>query len=125
MGVKEDIIEILREKEKEMEGLVVRAKERGGKLRKDALKRAGEIKELKAREVQQEILSLKESEGKSIEKEVMRIEKEAEGALAELRAKAVDRKTEAVDFVTGFVLNGVLKVKGDEKAPGRRERSKS
>jgi hypothetical protein len=107
--VKEDIIEVLRDKEKEMEGLVEKAKQKSVKLKEDALKRAEETRVIKAGEVQEEIRSKRVSEEERITQEVARIEKKAEGAITELRAKAGDRKTEAIDLVADFVLGGFLK----------------
>jgi hypothetical protein len=107
--VKEDIIEILRDKEKEMEVLVEKAKQRGVKLREDALKRAEETRVIKAREVQEEIRSMRESEEERITQEVARIEKGAEEAIGELREKAGDRKPEAIDLVADLVLGDFLK----------------
>jgi vacuolar-type H+-ATPase subunit H len=114
--VKEDIIEILKNKEKEMESLVERAKERCAELKKDAIRRAEEIKGHKAGELKEEIAQLRESQLEPLEKEVERIKKEAEEGLTELRKKAEERKAEALNFVSGFVLGGLLNKKGTTKA---------
>lgn len=102
--MEEGIIEILREKEKEMEKCVREAKQRGAKIMENALTEALEIKERMAGEVEIEIASTRDSEERRLKKELLEIEKENEQAVAALKAKASARKTEAMDFVTDFIL---------------------
>jgi vacuolar-type H+-ATPase subunit H len=113
--VKEDIIEILKDREKQMEALIQGAKDKGGKIREEAVQRAREIRSTKARAAEQEIASMREPETERIKKEVQGINKEAEKAVAEIRKKAVERKSEAVDFVASLVLGGLLKYKEKKK----------
>lgn len=113
--MKEDIIEILKDREKDMEALIQGAKRNGAKLREEAAQKAREIRNTKAREVEEEIASMRGPETERIKKEVAKIEKEAEKALTELRKKSVERRGEAVDCVTGLIFEGLSENKGKGK----------
>ncbi len=113
--MKEDIIEILKEREKDMEALIQGAKRKGAKLREEAAQRTREIRNTKAREVEEEIASMRGPETERIKKDVAGIEKGAEKTLTELRKKSGELRGEAVDFVTGILFGDLSKNKEKSK----------
>ncbi|MDP2689929.1 MAG: hypothetical protein Q8P48_07430 [Deltaproteobacteria bacterium] len=101
----EDILSDLKAKEEELEVLLEGARTKALAIREEALRKARELKEAKAVELESELAAISEEREAAIREEAGRIEREGEAAAAKLKAtgeKNMDRAVEEViRFITG------------------------
>ncbi|MBI5810257.1 MAG: hypothetical protein HZB21_03595 [Deltaproteobacteria bacterium] len=105
-----DILDMLKEKEKEMEALINEAKNKASFIREEAVKRAKEIKAAELKEMDAEIEALKAMEEARIMEEVSCFEakakEEAEGFKRSEEGKRARAIKEAVRIIMGMAAEG-------------------
>ena len=104
--MKENIIDRLKHKEKEMEALIEEARVNASRIKADAVKMAREIKSAGMEELEDELKSRAESAEKELREEVARIEESARSAAEELKKKGAEKTEEAVEMVLRVVAEG-------------------
>ncbi|MBI3398497.1 MAG: hypothetical protein HY026_04610 [Deltaproteobacteria bacterium] len=101
-----DVMESLKRKEEELENLLIEAREKASQIKKDALRRAEEIKLSMSKETGRLLEEYKRNDMKKINEEVEAIKAEAQKKSEELRFMAGQRLETAVAMVVRYVLEG-------------------
>ncbi|MBI1912546.1 MAG: hypothetical protein HYS21_11170 [Deltaproteobacteria bacterium] len=103
----EDILEKLRAKEEEMEALINDARKKAAIIREGAAKTAKELKADRIREIEEELKRISSIAEVEMQKEVARIEEQAQKDVEDIRKKGAERKDKAVKEVIKAVLESM------------------
>lgn len=110
----DDVLNKLKIKEEEMEALIEESKKRAASIKEDAIRKAIEIKDSAIKGLETELASIAVRERARTAEEVKAIEERAAEEAEDLRSLGLGRKSEAVEAVVRFLLEGIGD-KGDEK----------
>lgn len=103
----EDIIDRLKVKEEEMEALINEAKKKASGIMEDAVRKARELKNIRIREIDEELRKISAIEEESIRNEAAKIEEEGRMATEDLRRRGEERKDRAVKEVIRFIIGEI------------------
>ncbi len=102
----EDIIKVLKEREREMDALLKEARGKAASIREAAHKEAQGIKTAAAAEADAEVERIKKEEDDRMKEKLAGIGWDVEGEADEAKEKAKGRMDDAVRYVKDFVING-------------------
>ena len=117
--LKENIIDRLKVKEKEMEACIEEARRKASVIKAEAVKEAREIKAAGAKELEREIKTLSENSEGEITKEVLAIEARSEQEAELVRKRASEKIDSAIREVLRIVAEGIDD-REDVKGPDNR-----
>lgn len=103
----EDIIDRLKTKEEEIEAYINDTKKRAALIKEEALKRARELKNLRLKEIEREIISISDGEEEKIKAEIERIEKEGAEKADALKKSGLKNRDRAVKELIRYIVEGV------------------
>lgn len=99
-----DVIESLRQKEEELEGMLNKAREKAAEIKKDALQKAEEIRLSMSKDINAMTEEYRKAEAGKIDKEVEAVKEEAIKDARYLKSMAEERLEEAVEDVVSYIM---------------------
>lgn len=102
----DNIIDKLKAKEEEMDALINETRKKAASIKEEALRRAKEVRESKAAELEREIQSTITSGEEDIKSELNDIEVKARMEAAALRQKGAEKLSAAIEYVMRIAAGG-------------------
>ncbi|MBI3756111.1 MAG: hypothetical protein HY265_08135 [Deltaproteobacteria bacterium] len=101
-----DVIESLKQKEEELDNLLNEAREKAAHIKKDAFRRAEEMRLAMSKELDAMLKEYKKLEMVKIDKEAETIKQDALKKAQDLNKLAEEREAKAVEMAVRYVIEG-------------------